>query len=93
MLFFFNPYNNNLFDSDSRLIKQLHCPVKADWEEMAPGDCGVAKVCYQCKRKVHDIRDMNPGQVAELVKNDPQVCLKLELNYPNVRMQYEEIEA
>ena len=82
----FNPYTMRLMTQDRKLIKQLSCPKNAQWNDMNTAGSTDSRECEHCSRRVHDIENMTDKEVLERVRENPATCLKLELNYDNIRV-------
>jgi len=80
----FEPISRWLFTDDDSPIKQLQCPMNRSWARMAPA--GGARQCDTCNHLVHDTGPLSDDEVADLVAKQPEACLKVSLDQPNLRI-------
>jgi len=76
----FNPVTKRLFTDSNDFIKQLHCPVGVSWSEMSIIEGQEDRSCATCNKSIKDISNKSDSQVVRLVKDDPQICIKLDIN-------------
>lgn len=82
----FNPATQTLSTKKGRFIKKLNCQKDADWQAMSLLPDQRSRLCDHCEKQVLDIKDMTGSQVRKVIKRNSQTCLKLELDYPNIRV-------
>jgi len=82
----FNPITNCLFSTDRVLIKRLICLEDVRWDDMTSTEETEARNCEHCSRRVQDIKYMSEEDVINQIKRDPKTCLKLKLDYENIRV-------
>jgi hypothetical protein len=82
----FNPINNTLYTTGGERIKTLHCPMQASWQDMTAADDQNNKVCNHCASVIYDTAVYQEEELVTLLKNQPNACLKVDLNQPNLRI-------
>lgn len=92
----FNPLTKELFTDDGTYIKQLFCPLRKQWNDLETkgyegSDTAIllkGKTCKECEKTVYDTSLLNENELQELFKNDPQTCLKIDINQPNLTLTH-----
>ena len=84
----FNPRTRSLFTDDLRLVKEVHCPIKATWSELSLTQDAAARQCDTCDSTVTDTATLTDAQVIALTEGNPDTCLKIDLNQPNLRLTH-----
>lgn len=74
----YNPYTQKLFSDQGEFIKQMHCPLKKQWKDLRKG------FCKSCSEQVHDTKNMTDLEVLNLLKDNPQACIKIDLHNLNL---------
>lgn len=85
----FNPLTKRLFTNDGRLIKQLHCPFRLDWRKLQLTEHVGARRCGICEHEVTDTALRTEEELLELLAENPEACLKVDLNQPNLTITYQ----
>jgi hypothetical protein len=86
----FNPLNNNLYTHQGALIKKLHCPRHTQWDDMDQSSEFRVRNCAGCQRAVYDTAFFSDPELLQIVENNPDSCLKVDLNQNNLIVSYEE---
>ena len=89
----FNPSTRSLFTDELRLVKELHCPIKASWSLLSPTQDAAARQCDTCDSSVTDTATLTDAQAIALIEANPDACLKVDLNQPNLRLTHHEPRA
>jgi|TARA_B110000879_G_scaffold13840_1_gene17220 hypothetical protein len=80
-----NPSTKEIFTDTGEFIKRLHCPIHVKWNAMKKnGDR--SKICVKCNKTIYDTANLNDTDILKLIKNDPQACLRVNLNQDNVKI-------
>jgi len=83
----FNPLKKELYTDDSTLIKKMHCPYKLHWEALEESDTSDRK-CNRCNHMIVNTAHLTDQTLLDMVLNNPDTCLKLDINQPNIKIQY-----
>ena len=79
------PSTKEIFTDAGAFVKRLYCPIHVKWKAMKKnGDR--SRICIECNKTIHDTDSLNDPYLAKLIKNDPQACLKVNLNQDNVKI-------
>lgn len=81
----FNPVSKKIFTNQGDLIKKLDCPYRMNWKKMEEMDES-KRLCGKCDRTIIDTEKFSDEELLAMVKNDPNTCLKIDLNQDNVRL-------
>ncbi len=81
----FNPIKKALYTDSDKLIKKLHCPYKKQWDNLSEND-EKSKKCLTCNEVVVDTQFFSEKELVEMVKENPDVCVKVDLLQDNIRV-------
>lgn len=84
----YNPHTQELFANNGTLIKQVYCPLKRQWADLARTDHLNGRLCETCTNVVLDTALFDDNELLELAKTNPHTCLKLDFNQPNLTITY-----
>jgi hypothetical protein len=82
----FNPISNSLFTDESVFLKKLYCPYDIQWDDLENLEDSSNKSCNICSKKIFDTKNLSEDEVKALIENDESVCLKLDMNQNNIRI-------
>ena len=82
----FNPLTNTLYTDKDEFIKKLACPFQMNWSELQPIHEGVRN-CKQCNHSIIDTAIIQDHELLEMVKTNPNTCLKVDLNQNNLTIK------
>ena len=82
-----NPSNKELYTDSGTFLKRLHCPVSVMWKDMMENGSNT-RACSHCDKIIYDTEHLTDADLQELISNDPQACLKINLNQKNVKIMY-----
>lgn len=80
----FDPHTGELCTEEGRPLKRLHCPRAVRWSQLEEGAAARQRICGQCERTVHDAARMSGAEVAQLLAREPDACLRLVLEHPDI---------
>ena len=69
------------------MIKRLHCPYGMKWSDVQDKKESFG-MCSICSRNIIDIQQYSENEIIEIMSKDPESCIKLDLNNPNIRIEY-----
>ena len=81
----FNPITKELYTDKDDFIKSLHCPFKVRWELLDPNN-SYSKNCSHCERSIFDTQLFSDEEIYDMVKLNPNTCLKIDLNQNNIKV-------
>jgi len=82
----YDPLTQTLRTSSGRLIKRMHCPYRLSEDDLDPG-----LRCRQCERTLVDAHSLPEETLADLLVQQPDTCLKLDLDHPELRITHERL--
>lgn len=82
----YDPLTQTLTTSSGRLIKRMHCPYRIGQDDL---DTGLR--CRQCDRTLLDAHSLPEESLADLLAKEPDTCLILHLDHPEVTITHERI--
>ena len=80
-----NPSTKEIFTDAGTFIKRLHCPINLKWKAMKKMEVD-RRICFECNKTIHDTASLNDTDLVRLINNDPQACLRVNLNQDNVKI-------
>lgn len=89
----YNPISKQLFSDSGSFIKQLYCPLQKRWEELESSENLQpiplkGRLCDSCNKSVIDTNLIKENELIELLKQDPQLCIKIDLNQENIYLTH-----
>lgn len=84
----YNPITNQLFTDDGAFLKTLHCPLWVEWNNLLTVNAGF-RVCNHCTKQVYDTAMLNDNELSMLLSENPNTCLKIDINQPNLTLTHE----
>ena len=82
----FDPFSRTLYTSSGRKIKRLSCPYHLGAEDLDPEER-----CSKCDRIILDAHSLGDEALADLLDRQPDTCLKVDLDHPDIRIGHEPI--
>ncbi|MDG1279620.1 MAG: hypothetical protein P8O16_20285 [Algoriphagus sp.] len=86
---FLNPIKKSLFTESGELIKKLDCPFQIEWSSLAASKDGKSRVCSVCDHSIVDTSKLTEQELLNIIKKNPDACLKVDLNQENIRITNE----
>ena len=87
----FNPLTKRLYTDEGGFIKQLYCPYRMQWTDLAQTDEAAVRRCPKCERHIADTAGMTDETVLATLRADPSACLKVSLDQANLRVVYQDV--
>ena len=82
----FNPITKTLFTNEGILIKKLHCPYGVKWDDLSTQQETSNRYCNICEKNIIDTDNLSDNAVINIVKSNPEVCLKISMDNQNIRI-------
>ncbi|MFA6246252.1 MAG: hypothetical protein WC615_04885 [Mucilaginibacter sp.] len=87
----YNPITKEIYTDADTFLKKLHCPFSKQWEELSVTDSlKKGKMCDQCQTTVFDTASLSETELQTLVNDQPQTCLKVDINQDNLTITYKQ---
>jgi len=80
----FNPITKAIYTNDGKFVKHLSCPLSKKWDSLLSLETDNKRFCKACDHEVMDSSKLNDEELAEMVKHNPNACLKIDINQENL---------
>lgn len=81
----FDPITKTLYTDSGEKIKQLHCNVNQQWDDLTVIEGFTdTKHCDYCQQNIIDTAAMSDDFLLQLLQKNPETCLKISFNQPNL---------
>lgn len=67
-------------------IKTLDCPFKINWDSLEVVNSDIRK-CTNCDHVIIDTKDLTDNDLLQLVRQNPDTCIKIDLNQKNLLVE------
>jgi hypothetical protein len=81
----FNPIKKTVYTDAGEFVKQMHCPYKMQWDQLEAAG-GAYRKCSNCNHLIVDTGALSDHELLEMVRQQPDTCLKIDLNQPNLKI-------
>jgi len=81
----FDPIKLEVYTETGELIKKMHCPYKINWNNLEPVEFRF-RICTYCNQSIVDTELFTETELLEMVKHNPDTCLKIDLNQQNLKI-------
>ena len=78
--------DNNIYDQDQVWLKKIDCPKAARLLDMQVLSLKTSH-CSLCDHVIHDTDFMSENDIVDLLREDPQACLKISILNPIFEVQ------
>lgn len=82
----FNPITKEVYTDKGEFIKKLSCPFRMNWNDLEKGHNSVSRKCSNCDHSIVDTEVLSDNELLKMVKQDPETCLKIDLNQNNIKI-------
>lgn len=73
--------DGHIFTDNGEWLKRMACPKSVSYREMKQISHQAA-LCRECNRMVHNTDFMSESDIVDLLKDDPEACLKINILNP-----------
>ena len=81
----FNPLTKDIFTDKGEFIKTMNCPYKMNWDNLEEGN-STSRKCAICEHLITDITNFSDEEILNIVQQNPDSCLKIDLNQNNIKI-------
>ena len=81
----FNPLTKDLYTDKDEFIKTMNCPYKMSWDNLEAINSTLRK-CTNCDHLIVDTEVLTDGELLKMVRQNPDTCLKIDLNQHNIKI-------
>ena len=82
----FKIQNKNIYSSDGKFLKEIHCPKNVSPENLDK----VSEIefnCMFCEKKVINTDYLDEAEITNLISEDPSICLSIHPANPLFRIE------
>lgn len=81
----FNPITKEVYTDNGEYVKKMNCPYKMTWEKLETINSTMRK-CVNCDHLIVDTAYLTDDNLLDIIQNNPQTCLKIDLNQQNIQI-------
>lgn len=81
----FNPLTKEIFTDNGEFVKTMNCPYKMTWDQLETTNLTMRK-CSNCDHFIVDTDGKTDDFLLKIVKQNPETCLKIDLNQHNIKI-------
>ena len=81
----FDPIKKEVYSDQGEFIKKMNCPYKLNWVSLEATNTRFRN-CSNCDRLVVDTKFLSDDELQNMVKQNPNTCLKIDLNQNNLKI-------
>ena len=81
----FDPIKKEVYSDQGEFIKKMNCPYKLNWMNLDATNT-TSRKCSNCDRLVVDTKFLSDDELQNMVKQNPNTCLKIDLNQSNLKI-------
>jgi len=79
----FDPVTKEIYTDKNEFVKRMNCPYKMNWDNLEDTNSTLRK-CTNCNHLIVDTEFLTDDDLLVMVRNNPNTCLKIDLNQRNV---------
>ena len=81
----FNPITKDIYTDNNEFVKTMNCLYKISWEKLEPINSTIRK-CENCDHLIIDTESITDDELLKIVTQNPDTCLKIDLNQKNIKI-------
>ena len=81
----FNPLTKEIYTDKGEFVKTMNCPYKMSWDNLETTIINMRK-CANCDHLIVDTEVLTDDELFKMVRQNPTICLKIDLNQQNVKI-------
>ena len=81
----FNPLTKEIYSDNDQFIKKMNCLYKINWDNLEHINSTMRK-CENCNHLIVDTEFFSDEYIISMVKDEPDTCLKIDLNQKNIKI-------
>lgn len=78
-----NPLTKTIYTDSGEFVKIMNCPYKVRWDNLEANSSSTRK-CTNCDHSILDTAALTDENLLHIVRQDPDTCLKIDLNQYNI---------
>jgi hypothetical protein len=81
----FDPITKDIYTNKDEFVKTMNCPYKMNWVNLEVIN-STSRKCTNCNHLIVETDDLTDDNLVKLVKENPNICLKIDLNQQNIKI-------
>ena len=81
----FDPLTKDIFTDKDEFVKTMNCPYKMSWDNLEATNSALRK-CANCDHLIVDTEVLTDDDLLKIVRQNPDTCLKIDLNQHNIKI-------
>ena len=81
----FNPLTKEIYTDKGEFVKTMNCPYKMSWDNLETTIINMRK-CANCDHLIVDTEVLTDDELLKMVRQNPAICLKIDLNQQNIKI-------
>jgi len=81
----FDPITKEIYTDKDEFVKKMNCPYKMNWDHLETTNSALRK-CVICDHLIVDTKVLTDEDLLEMVRQNPDTCLKIDLNQQNIKI-------
>ena len=81
----FDPITKDIYTDKGEFIKRMNCPYRISWDNLEATNSTMRK-CSVCDHSIVDTENISDDDLLNMVKQNPNTCLKIDLNQNNIKL-------
>lgn len=81
----FNPLTKDIYTDKGEFIKTMNCRYKMNWDNFEEGNL-TSRKCAICEHLITDTKNFSDEEMLNIVQQNPDICLKIDLNQNNIKI-------
>lgn len=81
----FDPLTKDIYTDNGVFVKTMNCPYKMTWDNLEITNSTMRK-CKNCDHLIVDTESISDEDLLKIVKQNPETCLKIDLNQHNLKI-------
>ena len=81
----FDPLTKDIYTDKDEFVKTMNCPYKMNWDNLEVIN-STSRKCTNCNHLIVETANLTDDNLVKLVKENPNICLKIDLNQQNIKI-------
>jgi Fe-S-cluster-containing dehydrogenase component len=81
----FDPLSKHIYTDKGEFVKTMNCPYKMTWDNLEITNSTMRK-CTNCDHLIVDTESISDEDLLKIVRQNPDTCLKIDLNQHNLKI-------
>jgi hypothetical protein len=81
----FDPLTKEIYTDKDEFVKTMNCPYKISWDNLEATSSTLRK-CANCDHLIVDTEGLTDDDLLKIVIQNPDTCLKIDLNQLNIKI-------